>query len=729
MANVKVCARFRPANKIERKHKADKYCVSFGTDGGSVRVHQVKQKKNFQFDYVFQPTSTQEEVFDCCAKPLVTQVMKGFNVTMFAYGQTGSGKTFTMEGTDSLPGVIPRMVDDVFDRIMNGDELDENLEFLVRVSYVEIYNEKIRDLLEPANVDLRIRDHKDKGVYIEEAAKPYVGGPEETLSLMASGHLNRAVTSTNMNDESSRSHAVFMLIVEQKDVKTESKKSSKLMLVDLAGSEKVRKTNVVGKALTEAKNINRSLSCLGMVINSLTTGKGFIPYRDSKLTRLLSDSLGGNSKTSIIVTASPCIFNCEETVSTLRFGTNCKRVKNKPKINQELSVAEYKKIVAGLQRRIQKLESANDVLLSQVSALKKALQNGASGVDIEALLRDAEKSSGIELNPQAKILTEKEPGQDDHEQQVMELEEMNENLEDQIQDLKNELEIAEGEREQFRQDTTDVQKRLQDSDERCKKLANQTGQLNFYREKVEYMEKEQKLEIDDYKKRLREARAQAEDSMTQGVSFQENEVVSAKLEEIELSLSKEQPVPWETFDNFRRQQEKKYKTVIANMKGKLKESQKTNEREKDIKEIENLAELSSDERAQTLSRLLAENHEMRRQSNEIQAMNEKYSQQMKAFAQREQYNDKLRRNWQTQLRQMEQALLLSNQINNQNRAKYQQTITEKDSEIAKLRAYVTHQLHRQRTMRRGNRLAKPITRKGNQSENPKRIIRRPQKES
>jgi len=724
MASVKVVARFRPANSIERRNNADKYCVVFGSDGGSIRVNQTEKiKKNFQFDYVFQPTSTQQEVFECCAKPLVGQVMKGFNVTMFAYGQTGSGKTFSMEGTEDMPGLIPRMVDDVFDQIMNGDDLDENLEFLVRVSYVEIYNEKIRDLLEPANVDLRVREHKDKGVYIEEAAKPYVGGPEETLSLMASGHLNRAVTSTGMNDESSRSHAVFMLVIEQKDMDTEAKKSSKLMLVDLAGSEKVRKTNVRGKALREAQNINRSLSCLGMVINCLTQGKTFIPYRDSKLTRLLSDSLGGNSKTSIIVTASPCIFNCEETISTLRFGTNCKRVKNKPKINQELSVAEYKKIVAGLQRRIEKLEAANNVLLSQVSALKKALLSGASGVDIEALLQSAEQTSGVKLDKQAKILTEKEPGQDDHEQQVMELEEMNENLEDQIQDLKNELEIAEGEREQFRQDVDMVGKQLQDMQERCKKLQNQTGQLNFYREKVEYMEKEHKLEIEDFKKRLREMRNREEDGLSSRVSIEENEAASVKLKEIEQTINKEQPVPWETFAKFRKQQEKKFGGVIANMKTQLEESKNTNERQNDIKEIENLAELSSDERAQTLSKLLAENHELRRGKDDMNSLNEKYSQQMKAFAQREQYNDKLRRNWQTQLRQMEQALLLSNQINNQNRAKYQQTITEKDSEIAKLRAYVTHQLHRQRTMRRGNRLAKPITRKG-AGEGPKRIVRK-----
>eukprot|EP00494_Astrolonche_serrata_P023433 UN23691 len=275
--------------------------------------------------------------------------MQGFNVTLFAYGQTGSGKTYTMEGIPGSPGIIPQMIDHLFDQIL---DFDERVEFLVRVQYVEIYNEKIRDLLEPANTDLRVRETKDKGVYIEEAAKPYVGSPEEVLQLMDQGKLSRAVTSTGMNDTSSRSHAVFQLLIEQKDVDTDAKKTAKVMLVDLAGSEKVRKTGATGSTLKEAQNINRSLACLGLVINSLTEGKTFIPYRDSKLTRLLSDPLGGNSKTCIIITASPAIFNREETISAMRFGTRCKRVKNKPKVNQQLSVAEYRKIVASLQRKI-----------------------------------------------------------------------------------------------------------------------------------------------------------------------------------------------------------------------------------------------------------------------------------------------------------------------------------------------------------------------------------------
>jgi len=712
--NVKVCARFRPPNKFERK-KGSKLVVKVTSDHIGVVVKDTENShhskgKTFSFDRVFDTDSTQEEVYKYSAYPLVEQVLKGYNVTMFAYGQTGSGKTYTMEGVPDSQGIIPRMVEHVFDTIM-GEEM-EMYQYFVRVSYVEIYNEKIRDLLEPANQDLRVREHRDKGVYIEDASMPYVGDPEEVLQLMAQGHLNRAVTSTGMNDTSSRSHAVFMLALEQKNVETDAKKKSKLMLVDLAGSEKVRKTGATGKVMKEAQNINRSLSCLGMVINCLTTGKSHIPYRDSKLTRLLSDSLGGNSKTCIIVTASPCVYNMEETISTMRFGTNCKRIKNKPKVNQELSVAEYKKIVASLERQISKLKEGNSILRSQVTALKQALLNGGSDIDIADLLKGAAKAAvGSEIDEvqQERLLETPAGSGEDFQHQILELEDQKDNLEDQLQDVKNELEIAESQRDSFRDEVAGLQRAYRDSEEARKKLANQTGQLKFYREKVEYMEKEHKLEIEDYQKRLREARRKIEESLGMTSEDFADDGGSDDLETLELEISSDQPVPYEMFEKFKQKQEEKYRHVIKRMKKQLDEAKNAEMVAKDKEEMAEMGHMSNNEQAETVHKLLTEKQEMRRQVSDLHESNQKYAQQMKAFTQREQYNDKLRRNWQTQLRQMEQALLLSNQINNQNRAKYQQTITEKDSEIAKLRAYVTHQLHRQRTMRRGNRIAKPIS--------------------
>jgi len=701
MSGVRVCARFRPPNKREQA-QGGKIIVKVSEDHIGATILD-RSKKTYVFDRVFPYSDDQEAVYKYTGEPLVEQVLAGFNCTIFAFGQTGSGKTYTMQGVDENPGIIPRMVDHLFECIMNPDGFSERCEFMVRVQYVEIYNEKIRDLLEPGNADLRVREHRDKGVYIEDAARPFIGSPEEVMELMDQGAENRAVTSTNMNDTSSRSHAVFMMLVEQRDIDTEAKKTSKLMLVDLAGSEKVRKTGAVGSVLKEAQNINRSLSCLGQVINCLTEARSYVPYRDSKLTRLLSDSLGGNSKTCIIVTASPCSFNLEETISTMRFGQRCKRVKNKPKVNKEISVAEYKKIVAKMERKIQKLEEANQILISQVEALKKALKGGASGVDIDKLLKKASAAAntGVSMNPEM-ATKQVAPTNNDLEQQIMELEDKNENYEDQIQDFKNELEIAENQRDALRDELQETQRHLQSAEETRKKLASQTGQLKFYKEKLEYVEKEHENQIEDYKKRLREA---AQSAAAEKAAKKNTIIPAVNLESVD--IVKDKPVAWETFEKFRKTQEIKYEKVIQNMKQEMEEK-------KSVSNI-NLSEMSEDERQQTVHKLVKEREELRQKQTEMTQQNEKYVVQMKAFAQREQYNDKLRRNWQTQLRQMEQALLLSNQINNQNRAKYQQTITEKDSEIAKLRAYVTHHLQRQRTMRRGTRIAKPINRNRGQS--------------
>lgn len=720
--NVKVCARYRPPNRIE-KAKGSKLVVQVSENRLQCIIKDPdshKKGKDFNFDRVFKWDSTQEEVYKYSASPLVENVMGGYNVTMFAYGQTGSGKTFTMEGTEDMPGIIPRMVQHIFDVIFDNTE---RVEYLVRVSYVEIYNEKIRDLLEPSSSDLRVREHRTKGVYIEDAAEPYTNSPEEVLDIMGQGHLNRAVTATGMNDTSSRSHAVFVLHLEQRNTDTDTKKASKLMLVDLAGSEKVRKTGATGKVMEEAKNINRSLSCLGMVINHLTEGKTHIPYRDSKLTRLLSDSLGGNSKTCIIVTASPCIYNIEETISTMRFGTNCKRVKNKAKVNQELSVAQYKKMVASLQRRIQSLEENNTILKAQVNALKNALVSGDSNVDLDSLLANAAADTGLDVDEEEVVgLSQKSTGAGSEEQQqkIDTLEDQKENLEDQVVDLRSELEIAENQYATSLEEIETMQRRYNQLEEICKSLKAESGQLTFYKEKVEYLEREQQQTEEDYQRRLREARRQVEQSM--GVTMDADlEDTEMELENLEMQISTDQPVPYEMFERFKEKQEEKYRNVISKMKAQLDEAKQIQDTHDDLKEIENINVLSSDEKDQTVHKLLTEKQEMRRKVTELQGQNEKYGQQMRAFTQREQYNDKLRRNWQTQLRQMEQALLLSNQINNQNRAKYQQTITEKDSEIAKLRAYVTHQLHRQRTMRRGTRIAKPI-KAGAKGRNPPKPI-------
>lgn len=255
-------------------------------------------------------------------------------------------------GNPELEGIIPRTIKHVFEFIR---DTTEDSEFTVKVSMVEIYMEKIKDLIEPNRSNLNIREDRVKGIYIEDLSEHYVACEEEVLDLMKIGSENRTIGQTKMNEQSSRSHSIFVMTIYQNNLKQMTAKTGKLFLVDLAGSEKISKTGATGLTLEQAKNINKSLTTLGMVINNLTDGKSsHIPYRDSKLTRVLQESLGGNSKTCLIITCSPSIFNHHETISTLRFGERAKRIKNKPKINKEVTVAELKIEIENLEKIIQK---------------------------------------------------------------------------------------------------------------------------------------------------------------------------------------------------------------------------------------------------------------------------------------------------------------------------------------------------------------------------------------
>jgi len=319
-----------------------------------VKSAEGKQYK-FNFDRIFDIISEQKEVFNASAKPILESVLEGFNGTILTYGQTSSGKTFTMEGVcgdAELEGIIPRTIKHVFEFIR---DTTEDSEFTVKVSMVEIYMEKIKDLIEPLRNNLNIREDRAKGIYIEDLSEHYVACEEEVLDFMKIGSDNRTIGQTKMNEKSSRSHSIFIMTIYQNNLKLMTAKTGKLFLVDLAGSEKISKSGATGLTLEQAKNINKSLTTLGMVINNLTDGKSsHVPYRDSKLTRVLQESLGGNSKTCLIITCSPSMFNHHETVSTLRFGERAKRIKNKPKINKEVTVAELKIEIENLEKIIQK---------------------------------------------------------------------------------------------------------------------------------------------------------------------------------------------------------------------------------------------------------------------------------------------------------------------------------------------------------------------------------------
>ncbi|NXS52612.1 KIF4 protein, partial [Brachypteracias leptosomus] len=383
---VRVALRCRPL-VLKETSEGCQMCLSFVPGEPQVVVGN---DKSFTYDYVFDPSVEQEEVFNTAVAPLIRGIFKGYNATVLAYGQTGSGKTYSMGGTytanqehEPSVGVIPRVIKLLF----KEKEQRQDWEFTLKVSYLEIYNEDILDLLCPSrerSAQISIREDPKEGIKIVGLTERSVSCAQDTVSCLEQGNNSRTVASTAMNSQSSRSHAIFTICIDQK--KKSDKNSSfhsKLHLVDLAGSERQKKTKAEGDRLKEGININRGLLSLGNVISALgdeNKKSGFVPYRDSKLTRLLQDSLGGNSHTLMIACVSPADSNLEETLNTLRYADRARKIKNKPIVNVDPQAAE----LHHLKQQVQQLQ----VLLLQAhgGTLPVSINSMAPSENLQSLM-------------------------------------------------------------------------------------------------------------------------------------------------------------------------------------------------------------------------------------------------------------------------------------------------------------------------------------------------------
>eukprot|EP00746_Dinoflagellata_sp_MGD_P164562 gnl/MRDRNA2_/MRDRNA2_93264_c0_seq1.p1 gnl/MRDRNA2_/MRDRNA2_93264_c0~~gnl/MRDRNA2_/MRDRNA2_93264_c0_seq1.p1 ORF type:complete len:452 (+),score=78.52 gnl/MRDRNA2_/MRDRNA2_93264_c0_seq1:78-1433(+) len=368
--SVLVAVRIRPLNDKEN-NKNSSECLEC-QDSSHILLRRVgsEQPRGFNFDCVLNAESTQQDVFDRTAWPLLQKALEGYNGCLLAYGQTGSGKTYTMQGglgTDM--GVIPLLCHELFKQI----EMQKERKCIsVSCSFLEIYNEQLQDLLAPGKSrDLQI--HQDLrsglGMYVEGISEHAVDSSKSILKLLSEGQARRMVGQTNMNEHSSRSHSVFTLHITVADIDDKegaARTTAKLHMVDLAGSERQKATGAAGDRLKEGAQINLSLSALGNVINALTESNGkrkHIPYRDSKITRLLQDSLGGNSYTALLCNVSPASINADETASSLRFAERAKSIENVAVINRDPSSA-----------RIAELLEENKLLKAKVLRLEAHIE-------------------------------------------------------------------------------------------------------------------------------------------------------------------------------------------------------------------------------------------------------------------------------------------------------------------------------------------------------------------
>nr|AAI61478.1 LOC100145702 protein [Xenopus tropicalis] len=386
-----VALRIRPINEAELgegatiiAHKVDEQMVVLMDpmeDPDDVLRANRSREKSYMFDVAFDYTATQDTVYRLTTKGLIEGVISGYNATVFAYGPTGCGKTYTMLGTDWEPGIYIRTLNDLFKAI---EETSDDMEYEVLMSYMEIYNEMIRDLLNPSLGYLDLREDSKGVIQVAGITEVSTINAKEIMQLLMKGNKQRTQEPTAANKTSSRSHAILQVTVRQKSrVKniTQEVRVGRLFMIDLAGSERASQTQNRGQRMKEGAHINRSLLALGNCINALSErgGNKYVNYRDSKLTRLLKDSLGGNSRTVMIAHISPASTSFEESRNTLTYADRAKNIKTRVKrnlLNVSYHIAQYTSIISDLRKEIQRLkEKIDEQGLKQLRSEKSDIRN------------------------------------------------------------------------------------------------------------------------------------------------------------------------------------------------------------------------------------------------------------------------------------------------------------------------------------------------------------------
>ncbi|KAI6218650.1 Kinesin-like protein [Aphelenchoides fujianensis] len=563
---IRVIVRCRPmsAQEIAQGHRC---AVTVDSSRGVIEVRNPAEAdqppKSFTFDSVYGPDSKQMDLYYESFRDLVDSVLNGFNGTIFAYGQTGSGKTHTMEGKHDDPelrGVIPNAIEHIFQHIAASTSQQQ---YLVRASYLEIYQDEVRDLMNrDPKKRLELKERPDTGVYVKDLTSFVTKSIQEIKHVMTVGNANRSVGQTNMNEHSSRSHAIFIITIECSEPGPDGEnhiRVGRLNLVDLAGSERQSKTGAQGERFKESTKINLSLSALGNVISALVDGgKGsYVPYRDSKLTRLLQDSLGGNSKTVMVANVGPASFNIDETLGTLRYANRAKNIKNKPRINEDPKDAllrEFQTTIADLKQKLEKRMTS--------SRKRRRRPQTASGPNGEEIINQDDPELAIR-EQQRKLDAERE-----------ELLKNNEIISEEKQRMLAALEERAEQLAQEREAKSSIEAKIQAME--SKLLTGGTNLVDQTREQQELL-KQRNIELADQKRKEREILQQLELQDENTAEIQETfntlqQEVEVKTRRLKKLVAKHQQLRTEIQDNLEQNSEdrQQLESSISNMNKELK---------------------------------------------------------------------------------------------------------------------------------------------------------------